>query len=160
MVHRASAPRSKRDFRYTSDTVFDTFPWPQSPTLAQVKAVAEAAVSLRALRREIMAANGWSLRDLYRTLETPGANRLRDAHAALDSAVRAAYGMKDGEDTLAFLLRLNLELARKEVNGETIKPPGLPAFVSDPSGFNSRDCIHTPVTTAQPAGGEVLCGKQ
>jgi len=37
-----------------------------------VKAVAEAAVSLRALRREIMAANGWSLRDLYRTLETPG----------------------------------------------------------------------------------------
>jgi hypothetical protein len=37
-----------------------------------------------------MAANGWSLRELYRTLETPGANRLRDAHAALDSAVRAA----------------------------------------------------------------------
>jgi len=44
-------------FRYTSDTVFDTFPWPQSPTLAQVKAVAEASVSLRALRREIMTAN-------------------------------------------------------------------------------------------------------
>ena len=41
-----------------------------------------------ASRREIMAANGWSLRDLYRTLETPGTNRLRDAHAALDSAVR------------------------------------------------------------------------
>ena len=101
----------KGDFRYTSDTVFDTFPWPQSPTLAQVKAVAEAAVSLRALRREIMAANGWSLRDLYRTLETPGTNRLRDAHAALDSAVRAAYGMKEKEDTLAFLLRLNLDLA-------------------------------------------------
>ena len=58
-----------------------------------------------------MAANGWSLRDLYRTLETPGTNRLRDAQAALDSAVRAAYGMKESEDTLAFLLRLNLELA-------------------------------------------------
>ena len=51
------------------------------------------------MRREIMAANGWSLRDLYRTLETPGTNRLRDAQAALDSAVRAAYGMKDSEDT-------------------------------------------------------------
>ena len=72
-------------FRYTSDTVFDTFPWPQSPTLAQVKAVAEASVSLRALRREIMTANGWSLRDLYRSLETPGTHRLRDAQAALDS---------------------------------------------------------------------------
>ena len=28
-----------------------------------------------------MQSNGWSLRDLHRTLETPGANRLRDAHA-------------------------------------------------------------------------------
>jgi hypothetical protein len=65
------------------------------------------------LRREILAANGWSLRDLYRTLETPGAIRLRDAKAALDSAVRAAYGMNATEDTLAFLLALNLELADK-----------------------------------------------
>jgi len=54
--------------------------------------------------------NGWSLRELYRTLDTPAANRLRDAHAALDDAVRATYGMKEEEDTLAFLLRLNLEL--------------------------------------------------
>ena len=50
------------------------------------------------MRREILAANGWSLRDLYRTLETPGTNRLRDTHAAPDAAVRAAYGMKDAED--------------------------------------------------------------
>ena len=71
-----------------------------------------------------MAANGWSLRDLYRTLETPGANRLRDAQAALDSAVRAAYGMKDGEDTLAFLLRLNLELAAAEERGGQSCHPG------------------------------------
>jgi hypothetical protein len=42
---------------------------------------------------------------LSRTLETPGANRLRDAHAALDAAVRAAYGMKETEDPLAFLIR-------------------------------------------------------
>jgi len=48
-----------------------------------------------------MAANGWSLRDLYRTLETPGTNRLRDAHAVLDSAVCAAYGMNDNQDALA-----------------------------------------------------------
>ena len=48
-----------------------------SKTLAQVKAVAEAARSRRALRHEIMQSNGWSLRDLYRTLETPGANRHR-----------------------------------------------------------------------------------
>ena len=128
-------------FRYTSDTVFDTFPWPQSPTLAQVKAVAEAAVSLRALRREIMAANGWSRRDLYRTLETPGSNRLRNAHAALDSAVRSAYGMSATEDTLAFLLAQNLELADQEAKGEPIRPPGLPVSAGEAVEFMSEDCI-------------------
>jgi SAM-dependent methyltransferase len=134
----------KRDPRYTSDTVFDTFPWPQSPTLAQVNAVAETAVCLRALRREVMAANGWSLRDLYRTLENPGTNRLRDAQAVLDAAVRAAYGMKDTEDVLAFLLKLNLDLASKESAGECITPPGLPGVISNPEGFVTGDFIQIP----------------
>jgi hypothetical protein len=60
------------------------------------------------------------LRDLYRTLETPSANRLRDTHAALHSTVRAAYGLKDSEDTLAFLLKLNLRLAARESADEFI----------------------------------------
>ncbi len=34
-----------------------------------------------ALRREMMTRFGWSLRDLYRSLEEPGANPLCDAHA-------------------------------------------------------------------------------
>jgi len=88
-----------------------------------------------------MAANGWSLRELYRTLETPGANRLRDAHAALDSAVRAAYGTDVKEEPLAFLLRLNLELADKEAKGQSITPPGLPAFASARQEFVTQDCI-------------------
>ena len=58
----------KKDFRYTSDTVFDTFPFPQSPTLLQVQQVAEAAVSLRQIRRQIMDKNQWNLRHLYRHL--------------------------------------------------------------------------------------------
>jgi SAM-dependent methyltransferase len=131
-------------FRYTSDTVFDTFPWPQSPTLKNIRAVAEAALALRTLRHEIMQANGWSLRELYKSLETPGENRLRTAHAALDTAVRAAYGMKASEDILAFLLKLNLELADKEAKGEAITPPGLPAFVPKPSDFVSKDCVGVP----------------
>jgi hypothetical protein len=132
---------STAPFRHTSDTVFDTFPWPQSPTLAQVRAVTESARSLRALRREIMAANGWSLRDLYRTLETPGTSRLRDVHAALDAAVRSAYGMKEKEDILAFLLAQNLELADKEAQGEQITPPGLPAPAGEAAEFMSKDCV-------------------
>jgi hypothetical protein len=93
--------------------------------------------------REIMAANGWSLRDLYRTLETPGTNRLRDAQAALDSAVRSAYGMMDNEDTLAFLLKLNLDLAAKESAGESVTPPGLPTLIPHSEHFITPDCIHT-----------------
>ena len=61
-----------------------------------------------------MDANGWSLRDLYRTLETPGDNKLRAAH----TAVRAAYGLKEKEDILAFLLNLNLALAATESKGD------------------------------------------
>ena len=110
-------------------------------TVKQIRAVAEGARALRALRREIMAANDWSLRDLYRTLEIPGQNRLRDAHAALDTAVRTAYGMKDDEDILAFLLKLNLECAAREAAGEKITPPGLPAFVASPGDFVTKDCV-------------------
>jgi hypothetical protein len=77
-----------------------------------------------------MAANGWSLGDLYRTLETPGANRLR-----------AAYGMKEKEDPLAFLLHLNLELGVTEAKGERITPPGLPALRSDLTALLGSDCI-------------------
>ena len=81
------------------------------------------------------------LREFYRTLETPGANHLRDAHAALDAAVRAAYGMKEQEDTLAFLLRLNLELAGLETKGQPITLPGLPATVLARERLISSDWI-------------------
>lgn len=128
-------------FRYTSTTVFDTFPWPQSPTLKQAQAVAKAAVELRALRRRVMDENGWSLRDLYRTLETAGANPLRDAQDALDAAVRAAYGMKKSEDVLAFLLRLNHEVADREAQLLPVTGPGLPPCVADPKPFVTKDCI-------------------
>ena len=47
------------------------------------------------MRREIMAKLGYSLRALYRTLEEPGANPLREAHTHLDAAVRAAFTTTD-----------------------------------------------------------------
>ncbi len=131
-------------FRYTSDTVFDTFPWPQTPTPAQVKRVAAAAVDLRALRREVMAANDWSLRDLYRTLELPGKNPLREAHDRLDAAVREAYGMKPKADPLAFLLALNQTVAEREAKGEPVTAPGLPPCITDPAPLITEDCVRTP----------------
>jgi len=51
----------KGDFRYTPESVFDTFPWPQKPKHEDIKAVAEAAVTLRALRQETMRKLNYSL---------------------------------------------------------------------------------------------------
>ena len=104
---------------------------------------------LHVLRHQIMAANGWSLRDLYRTLETPGTNRLRDAHAALDSGVRGAYRMNATEDTLVFLLALKLELADKVAKWLQLTPPGLPGSAGEPVEFMSKDCV----TAAEVDGG-------
>ena len=138
---KARCSTLKADFRYTSDTVFDTFPWPQTPTKGQIAEVAAAAVALRALRREIMAKLGYSLRALYRTLEEPGANPLREAHTRLDTAVRAAYTMPKDADPLAFLLALNLTLAAKERAGDPITPPGLPLPDTERIKFLTEDCV-------------------
>jgi hypothetical protein len=124
-----------------ADTAFDTFPWPQTPTPGQIAEVAAAAVALRGLRREIMAQLGYSLRELYRTLEEPGANPLREAHTRLDTAVRAAYAMPKAADPLAFLLALNLDLAAKETAGEKITPPGLPLPEAERPAFVTEDCV-------------------
>jgi hypothetical protein len=131
----------KGDPRYTPDTVFDTFPWPQKPTRERIKAVAAAAVALRALRHDTMRKLNYSLRDLYRTLEQSGHNPLRDAHARLDAAVHAAYGMLEDVDSLAFLLELNLACAAKEKTGEKITPPGLPLAPDQHAEFVTPDCI-------------------
>ncbi len=45
------------------------------------------------------------LRALYRTLALPGANPLKDAHAALDVAVMDAYGFSAKKDLLAQISR-------------------------------------------------------
>jgi hypothetical protein len=83
----------------------------------------------------------YSLRDLYRTLEQPGDNPLRDAHARLDIAVWSAYGMSANADQLAFLLQLNLACAAKEKAGERITPPGLPLPAEEHAEFITNDYI-------------------
>ena len=134
----------KGDPRYTITTVWNSFPWPQAPTLAQARAVAEAAVALRALRRSLMQRHGMSFRDLYRTLDEPGANPLRTAHARLDAAVRAAYGFAPEAEPLGALLALNHAVAAREAAGESVVGPGLPPAVPDPAPFITADCIEQP----------------
>jgi hypothetical protein len=121
----------KGDPRYTSESVFETFVWPQNPKLVHVKQVSLAAVNLRKVRRQVMASNGWTLRKLYRTLDLPGTNLLRDTQSELDEAVRSAYGMSAEDDTLRFLLNLNSRAAKQEaLPGKKPSGPGIPSSTS------------------------------
>jgi hypothetical protein len=128
-------------FRYTSDTVFDTFPWPQTATSAQVTRVAEAGRSLRITRRRLMDESSLSLRKLYQLTELPGDNLLKAAQSNLDTAVRIAYGMSPKSDVLSFLLALNLEVASFESKGDTVQAPGIPAGIKNVEQLISSDRV-------------------
>jgi hypothetical protein len=77
----------------------------------------------------------------YRTLELPGQNPLKEAHAALDAAVLAAYGFSAKKDLLAQLLELNLAMAARIERGETVTAPGIPPDFPDPDSLITTDCI-------------------
>lgn len=140
---KARCSTMKGDWRYTSNSVFDTFAWPQTPKEADALAVASASRELRAVRATLQAKHGLSLRDLYRALDVPGKHPVRDAQVALDEAVDKAYGRPAGSDALAFLLELNAAVAAREAKGEAVQGPGLPAaFSGDPRMF-SEDCVAT-----------------
>jgi len=141
---KARCTTLKGDWAYTSETVFDSFPWPQSPSMKQIKEIAAKAVYLRGLRRNIMARNRWSLRDLYRTLEVPGKNPLKEAHESLNAAVRSAYDMTAQDNILEFLLNLNRAVADREEHGLAVIGPGLPSFVRDTNVFITDDCVRLP----------------
>jgi hypothetical protein len=133
-------------FRYTPDTVFDTFPWPQTATVKQIDTVAAAARELRRVRAEALPKMKGGLRALYRTLELPGANPLKDAHAALDTAVLTAYGFNAKKDLLAQLLALNQQVATRIEKAEPVTAPGVPKNYPDAKKLVTEDCIQPDVT--------------
>jgi len=159
----------KSDFRYSAEFVFDTFPWPQfesdlvgrlSPSatatagdsrptnpplsksdIAKIEAVAEAGREVRRVRAEALTKLKGGLRALYRTLELPGANPLKDAHAALDTAVLTAYGFSAKKDLLAQLLSLNQQVAANIENGSPVTAPGVPKNYPDAKKLVTEDCV-------------------
>jgi hypothetical protein len=106
------------DLRYTPNTVFDTFPWPQAPMAETAVAVAEVAGRLVQFRDEKIA-EGVSLEKLYASLRDPGRNTLRQLQEQLDEAVAAVYGFDPEEDVLAQLLALNQSIAEEEADAIT-----------------------------------------
>lgn len=150
----AKCSKLKSDFRYTRRSVWDTFPWPQGvfsegappgPTAGHIDAVAAAGRRVRAVRSEALAQIRGGLRAVYRTLELPGKHPLKDAHAELDAAVRAAYGFSAGGDLLQQLLELNRAVARREREGRPVAAPGVPPSYAhaggDPAALVTDDCI-------------------
>ena len=122
----------KADWRYTSNTVFDSFPWPQNPSRKAVEAVAKAAVALRKERSMLLQRHNLTLRELYRTLDKPGSSPMRVLQGDLDTAVKQAYEMPQQADGIAFLLALNQELAAEEARGVAVVGPGLPPRIPIP----------------------------
>lgn len=140
----AKGSRVRQDIQYTG-AVWRTFPWPQEPSEGEGVAVVEAARNLRRVRDTLMKDNGWSLRALYQAAEVPGPHPLKDAQAALDEGVRAAYGMPSDQEATEFLLELNKLVAEDEAAGRQVQGPGLPrGFDPKDPRWTSDDCIEPP----------------
>lgn len=84
---RVEGRRVNRAIIMTTPTSLFRWPLPHNSR-------AEPLLATPKLRRATMDKLKYSLRQLYRTLEQSGDNPLR-AHAQLDSAARAAYGMPE-----------------------------------------------------------------
>ncbi len=128
-------------YRYTANSVWDTFPWPQNPTEKQMEKIAKISKSLRDARNSIMKSNKSTLRDLYRVFEKPGKNTLKDLHADLDKAVIDAYGFDSNKDVLYQLLNLNNSISKMENENKTVQKPGLPEWIDNKQKYISNDCV-------------------
>lgn len=80
------AGRMKSDYRYSNDIVYNNFPWPESPTEKQTKAVEDAAQAVLDARAQFPNS---SLADLYDPHTMPPV--LVKAHQQLDKAVDLCY---------------------------------------------------------------------
>ncbi|MFZ1320377.1 MAG: DNA methyltransferase [Ignavibacteria bacterium] len=78
--------RLKSDFRYSKDVVYNNYPWPENPTVKQIKAIETAAQKVLDARLQFPDS---SLADLYDPLTMPPV--LIKAHNELDKAVDLAY---------------------------------------------------------------------
>lgn len=107
---RAVCGRIKSDYRYTSDIVYNNFPWcsPTEEQKAKIEQTAQAILDARALYPDC------SLADLYDEVTMPP--ELRKAHQANDKAVMQAYGfwgkLNTESECVAELMKMYQELTK------------------------------------------------
>lgn len=113
---RMVAGRLKMDYRYSTELVYNTFPWPQdvSPPLQQkMEAAAQAILTARAQEK------GATLAQLYDQTLMPIA--LRKAHQTNDRLVMEAYGFDPSwtqDQIFAALYRLYQQLSGAATNNK------------------------------------------
>lgn len=106
---RVVAGRLKGDYRYSSDIVYNNFPWPP-PTDAQKAAIEKTAQGILDARARYPES---SLADLYDEVLMP--KELREAHRANDRAVMKAYGFSlkmTESECVAALMRMYQKLVK------------------------------------------------
>jgi hypothetical protein len=137
---KQKSSKLKSDYRF-GEAVWNTFPWPQSARAKNVEQVARAGRTIRSVRVDALKHVRGGLRALYRTLELPGKNALKDAHAALDEAVLDAYGFSNKQDLLAQLLELNCAVAERIRHNREVVSPGVPKRYPRPDLLVTDDCV-------------------
>ena len=106
---RSVSRRLKSDYRYSNQIVYNNFPWPENPTVAQKQKIETAAQGVLDARA---AHPNASLADLYDPLTMPP--NLVKAQQVLDAAVDGAYGrkgFKNDAERVAFLFELYQKLS-------------------------------------------------
>jgi len=109
---RSVCGRLKGDYRYSSDIVYNNFPWcnPTDEQRLKIEQTAQGIINARALYPDS------SLADLYDEVAMP--SELRKAHQLNDKAVMQAYGFPikgfTEADCVAELMKLYQRLAQKE----------------------------------------------
>ncbi len=109
--------------RYTHNSCFETFPFPQTAAQQLVEQIRATAVELHQYRTQQMSSKQWGITQLYNKFFEEPTSQLYKLHEALDRQCHAAYGFTDSDDILAKLLELNLELAEKEKRRSPVVGP-------------------------------------
>ncbi len=122
-------------------SVWETFPWPQNPNKNQIEIVASLSKELLKARTVVLKTEKISLRELYRSFENPGKNKIKEIKQKLDKAVSEAYNFDNQKDMLQQLLDLNLEIAENEKQSIKVQKPGIPDDFTDVESLISDDCV-------------------
>lgn len=130
-IHRlwvkAQSSTLKGDTRYTHNSCFETFPFPQKPENKLIDEIRAKAQELHEYRSEQMEAKQWGITTLYNKFFNEPTSQLYKLHQQLDQLVIQAYSFNSSDDILEKLLQLNLELAEKEQQGKTIVGASVPS---------------------------------